>query len=82
VRALPTLLGSDDDEAGRVRAAYQKVIRETSPSAGELAAADKQLELAALLLAKLTPGDTAAEKTIARLAELRATIAGEVRVSS
>jgi len=82
VRALPTLLGSDGDEAERVRAAYQKVIRETAPSAAELAAADKQLEFAALLLAKLRPGDTAAEKTIARLAELRATIAGEVRVSS
>ncbi|WP_319455751.1 MULTISPECIES: CHAT domain-containing protein [unclassified Mycobacterium] len=82
VRALPTLLGSDDDEAERVRAAYQKVLRETSPSAGELAAADKQLKIAGTVLGKLWTGDAAAEATIVRLAELRATIAGEVRVSS
>lgn len=82
VRALRAgSLGRDDqtgaDEVAHLKTLYQEVIRKAAPTASELTSVGRQISITARSLEKLTSTRGTTKTTVARLAELRRSIAGE-----
>ena len=84
VRALVTgRLGVDDTAAvkefGDIHALFEDVVEQAPPTAREPDSVDTHIRIISVLLCKLGPEGLATRTSIARLAELRRTIAGDVQ---
>ena len=84
VRALRSgRLGQDgqagDQEVVRLQNIFLEVVNDTAPTAGDLDSVCTQIDITGRLLTKILPKRASTRTTVARLAELRAMIAGEDR---
>jgi CHAT domain-containing protein/pimeloyl-ACP methyl ester carboxylesterase len=68
-----------DDELARLKDLYQETIRKAAPTARELTSVGKQITVTGRSLEKLSPNRATTKATVARLAELRRSIAGKAR---
>ncbi len=68
-----------DDELARLKELYQDTIRKAAPTARELTSVGKQITVTGRSLEKLWPNRATTKATVARLAELRRSIAGQGR---
>jgi pimeloyl-ACP methyl ester carboxylesterase/tetratricopeptide (TPR) repeat protein len=84
VRALRSgRLGQDgqagDDEIAQLQSSFEEVIQLAGPTTSELDSVGKQIDITGRLLTKILPNRASTRTTVARLAELRARIAGDER---
>jgi CHAT domain-containing protein len=84
VRALVTGgLGGDNTAAakefGDLQALFEDVVKQAAPTASELDSVDTHIRITSVMLDKLGPKRRATRTSIARLAELRRTLAGDVQ---
>ena len=74
-------LGQDgqagDDEVVRLQTSFEEVVELAGPTASELDSVGKQIDIIGRLLKKIFPNRASTRATLARLSQLRGSIAGE-----